>query len=136
MQTPEFLLIEGCDFHTFPIGGQLTSALNFMRAFGDRIGLVGITHDDTPTGRWIRKQIGGREFWFFGVGKFLKEGGRPVVPRRLSFFLALRKHRKAIFSLGCRHVLMQAPESLLAAGSWNWTRICYRMAGVGNALET
>lgn len=135
MQTPQFLLIEGCDFTAFPIGGQLTSAMNFMRAFGDKVGLVGYSRRGEPTGRWVRKRFGGAEYWFFGVAAHRSEAGRPLIPRRLSFFLSLRKHRDAILSLGCRRVLMQAPESLLAGRGWNWESICYRMAGTSNALD-
>jgi glycosyltransferase involved in cell wall biosynthesis len=57
------------------------------------------------------------------------------VPARLARFLALRRHRDAILSLGVRAAFLQAPEDLLAVDGWG-LRVCYCFPGVENPLAS
>jgi len=77
------LLIEGCDYEGFPIGGQLTMAKHLVKVFGNRLGVVGISTDATPVGRWIQKHIAGEKVWFFAVHQQARTTSRPLIPARL-----------------------------------------------------
>jgi glycosyltransferase involved in cell wall biosynthesis len=131
---PDCLLVEGCDFVAFPPGGQLTTARQMMAAFGERLALVGICTDDTPTGRWIERDLGGKRFLFYGVGRRKPSAKRPLIPARLSQFLRLSRHREGILSLGVRAALLQAPEELMVVSKWGLESLCYRFPGVANPL--
>ena len=132
--TPDCLLLEGCDFDRFPAGGQLAVARQLMAAFGPRLGLVGISTDGTPVGRWVEKELDGQRFRFFATGHREVGAGRPPIPARISRYLGLLRHRKAILSLGPRAALTQAPEDLLAVAGWGLDQLCYCFPGVENPL--
>src|SRR5438105_1848756 len=135
MQTPDVLLIEGSDFDTFPAGGQLTTARSLMKLFGARLALVGMTNSDEPAGRWIEKEIHGTSYLFFPVCRRRLSAKKPLIPARLAFYTALRRHKNRILSLGCKAAFLQAPEALLAVSNWGWDSICFRFAGVENPLN-
>lgn len=131
---PDCLLLEGCDFDRFPAGGQLAVARQLLTACGPRLALVGISTDDTPVGRWVEREVDGRRFAFFATGRRDVGAGRPPVPARLSRYLGLVRHRRAILSLGVRAAFTQAPEDLLAVAGWGLDRLCYCFPGVENPL--
>jgi glycosyltransferase involved in cell wall biosynthesis len=56
------------------------------------------------------------------------------VPARLTFYLGLRRFRKTIRSLGCRYLLTQSPEGLLAVCRWGFDSSCYLFPGAENPL--
>ena len=80
---PDVLLIEPCNFEDFPTGGQLSVAKNMMRAFGSRLALVGISTDDTPIGRWVKRKFDGVEYDFFAIGRWIPSSRKPFVPARI-----------------------------------------------------
>jgi glycosyltransferase involved in cell wall biosynthesis len=129
------LLIEGCNYIDYPIGGQLTFAKQMVKAFGNQIALVGISTDDTPVGVWVDKEFNGARYKFFAFAKRRKTSGRPLIPARLTVYHALRKYRDEILSLGIRNVFIQAPEVMLCVKAWPWKQVCYRFAGVENPLS-
>jgi len=131
---PRILLIEAVDYRGFPLGGQLTFAKNMVKAFGGRLALVGISTDDTPVGKWIDKEFDSVKVPFFSFGRRRAASGRPLIPARLSAFLDLRKHRKAILGLGIKRAMMLAPETILSTVSWGWDRLCYVYASADNPL--
>ncbi len=131
---PDCLLLEGCDFESFPAGGQLAVARQLMAAFGPRLALVGISTDDTPVGRWVEKDIDGRTFRFLATGRRSVGAGRPAVPARITRLLGLLRHREAILSLGVRAAFTQAPEDLVAVSRFELDRICYCFPGVENPV--
>lgn len=135
MPDPNVLLIEGCDFQTFPAGGQLATARSLMKLFGARLALVGITRDGEPAGRWLRKQIQGGSYWFFPVCRRQWSAKKPWIPARLAFYAALRRYKSRILALGCKAAFLQSPEALLAVSDWNWESLCFRFAGVENPLN-
>jgi glycosyltransferase involved in cell wall biosynthesis len=128
-------VIEGSDFETFPVGGQLTMARSLMKVFGNKLALVGMSRGEWPVGRWTEREISGTPYLFFSVCRREPSAGRPLVPVRLSFYLALRRFKRQIRSLGCGAAFVQAPEALLAVSHWNWESLCYRFAGVENPLN-
>ncbi|HUT57613.1 MAG TPA: glycosyltransferase family 4 protein [Phycisphaerae bacterium] len=135
MSRPDVLLIEGCDFETYPAGGILTFTRHMMMAFGNRLALVGITTDEAPTSRWITRRIGGNthEVFYYGC-RNRSAVGKPLIPARITGYVCLRRHMAAIRSLGVRNIFVQSPEFLLAAIKYKWDSICYCSAGVKNDI--
>lgn len=131
---PRALLIEACNFVDFPLGGQLNFARQMVKAFGDRLALVGISTDETPVGTWVDKVFAGVRCKFFSVGKRSGSAKQPLVPARFSAWSDLRRYRDRILTLGVRNAFIQAPEVALAVNSWPWDHLCYRFAGVENPL--
>lgn len=130
----EFLLIEGCNFEDYPVGGQLSFAKQMMTAFGNRAALVGISTDDTPTGRWVQKDFGGVEYCYFAMAKRVPSGRRPLIPGRLSNYWNVWRHRREILSLGVGKAFVQAAEALMVVSNWGLESLCYRFPGVQNPL--
>lgn len=130
------LLIEDCDFDSYPHGGQLSFAKNMLKAFGNRLALVGVNTDSTPTGRWVERQIGSQRFCFFGIRTVDKSrNGKPLIPLRISYYLALKKYMKDIRNCGIKNVFAQGAEVVLALAGYDWQSICYRFPGVKNEIE-
>jgi glycosyltransferase involved in cell wall biosynthesis len=130
----DFLMFEGCDFERFPLGGQLNQARTLMQAFGGRIGLVGISTDNTPVGQWVEKTFDGVPFPFFSVARFQIRFTRPLVPARVRIYLGTRRHRRAIMARAATAAFTQNPEMLIAMSAWGWDRLCYWFPGVHNAM--
>jgi glycosyltransferase involved in cell wall biosynthesis len=131
---PDALFIEPCNFEDFPIGGQLSFAKQMIHTFGARLALVGISTDETPVGRWVKRAFDGRVCDFFSIGRWRNSADKPVIPARIRAYLALRKYRRRILSLETRAVFLSAPEALLACHTWGWSDLCFYFAGVDNPL--
>src|SRR5262245_43982835 len=135
MPRPKVFLIEGCDFETFPVGGQLSMARSLMKLFGNSLALVGMATGDEPVGRWRRKKIDGTSYWFFPACRREISADRPLIPGRLSFYMGLQRYSKKILALDCKYAFMQAPESLFAVSQWGLESLCYMFPGVQNPLK-
>jgi len=127
--------MEGCDFESFPAGGQLSVARSLIKFFGDSLALVGMSSRDEPVGQWFRKEIQGTSYWFFPVCRRNVSAKKPFIPARLTFYLGLQRYRRRILSLGCRYALTQAPEVLLPVSRWGLESLCYMFPGVENPLR-
>jgi glycosyltransferase involved in cell wall biosynthesis len=130
----DFLIVEACDFQGYPGGGQMQQAIMLMKAFAEKAALVGVTTDDFPVGKWGEREIGGRCFRYFSIGRRERRFSRPLFPDRMVNLAQLLPYRKAILSLGIGKALLQAPEMLLACGHWGWESLCYWFPGVNNPL--
>ena len=135
MSKPKVLLIEGCDFETFPVGGQLSMARSLIKIFGNSFALVGLTLGDEPLGEWRQKRIDGTSYLFLPAFRRDVTADKPAVPVRLSFYLALQRYRRQILSLGCKYALVQAPEALVAVSRWGLESLCFMFPGVENPLR-
>lgn len=135
MRRPDCLLIDSSDFRAFPPGGPLAHSRQLLAAFGPRLALVGICTDETPTGRWIERELDGERYLFYGLGRRRPGAARPLVPARLQQFLRLTRHRRGVLSLGVRAAFVQAPEDLVAVAGWGLERLCYQFHGVENPLD-
>jgi glycosyltransferase involved in cell wall biosynthesis len=130
----DFLIIEGCNFVDCPVGGQLSFAKQLLEVYGDSVGLVGITErDDVPIGKWTKLTIDEKEMDFFAYRKASCNGKKPIIPGRISGYLAIRKYRKLILSKN-KKAITQAPELLIAIKDWEWDSLCYEFPGVENPL--
>ena len=135
MTLPDVLMMEPTDFIAYPVGGQTSFCGQMMSAFGSRLGLVGFTTDDTPVGVWTTKIFDGVSYHFFSVKRVVPHARKPLVPLRVKSYLAFRRYRRQILSLGVRAAFTQAPETLLASHHWGWTSYCYASPGIQNALD-
>jgi len=132
---PGVLFIEPCDFESFPVGGQLSFARQMIRAFGNHLALVGISTDDTPTGRWVTKQFDGQQYRFLAVARRATSSTRPLVPARITAYLDIRRCKKQILAAGIRSAFTQSPEGLMAISKWGWDSFCYMIPGDANPLK-
>jgi glycosyltransferase involved in cell wall biosynthesis len=128
------LFIDTGDFESVPPGGTLNFAKQMLSSFGNRLGLVGITTDNLPLGRWVEREIGGETYDYFAVGRRTASAAKPLVPPRISGYLQLRRHRKAILARGVRTVFIQTHHVMLAVHDWPWDHVCFRFPGVENPL--
>ena len=135
MLEPKVFLVEGCDFETFPAGGQLSMARSLIKLFGGSLALVGMATGDECVGRWVKKEVAGVQCWFFPVCRRSVSSRKPLIPARLTFYLGLQRYRRRILSLDCKYALTQAPEALMAVTSWGLQSLCYMFPGVENPLR-
>jgi glycosyltransferase involved in cell wall biosynthesis len=133
-RTPEFICLEACNFVDYPLGGTLTFATQMLTAFGNRMALAGIVTDATPCGRWIKREIHGVTYDFFGVCQMRRRTAKPVIPARVVSYLALRRKIEGIKSLGVDCVFTQTPQFMLLLNHTDWRSICFCFAGTGNSV--
>ncbi len=131
----KILFIEACNYVDFPIGGQLSFAEQIVRVFGDELYLIGISTDDTPVGRWVKKEFNGVTYNYFSLHKAKKITGKPLVPRRLSTFYYLKKYKKKILSYHFDYAMCCAPEVLVAVKDWGLSNLTYNFSGIENPLN-
>ncbi len=132
---PAIFFFEGCDFATFPVGGQLAMARSLIRIFGPNLALVGMSSGEVPVGRWVQREFDGVPYWFFSACEKEASARRPFLPARLTYYLGLRRYRRQILALGCRDALVQAPEGLLAVSGWDLDSLCFMFPGVESPLK-
>jgi glycosyltransferase involved in cell wall biosynthesis len=127
------IIIEGCDFCGFPVGGQLSFAKHLVQAFGERLALVGYSTDDTPVGVWTKKAVDGLALDFFSIGRVDPLVRKPLLPRRLDVALRLRRYKKRILAIGIDAAFVLSPEVMITVADWG-LRLCYKFSGVENPL--
>jgi glycosyltransferase involved in cell wall biosynthesis len=133
--TPDALFIEPCNFEDFPVGGQLSFAKQMIRAFGSRLALVGVSTDDTPVGRWVKRVFDGKTCDFFSIGRWRASACKPIIPRRIIAYCGIARYRRQILSTGIRSAFISAPEALLASYRWGWNDLCFLFPGLDGALR-
>lgn len=131
----DVLYFESCDFKSFPQGGQLSFARQMMEIFGNRLALVGISTDDTPIGRWVKKDFNGTSYCYFSFGKRKPSAQKPIVPERIKGYCQLSNYRKEILSLGVKNAFTRSTTSLMPICNWGWDSLCYYPAGLNNPLD-
>jgi glycosyltransferase involved in cell wall biosynthesis len=131
----KFIIVEGCNFIDFPMGGQLTFARQLMMAFGPQVALVGISTDETPVGQWVKKNIEGIEYDFFAYDSRIKSNRKPFVPARLSGYVSLLRHKDNILENRCRNFFIQSHELAVGILNWKQANVCYCFPGIENPLS-
>ncbi|MCP4614313.1 MAG: glycosyltransferase family 4 protein [Planctomycetes bacterium] len=132
---PDVIYIEPCNFEDSPTGGQLSFAKQMIHVFGPRLALVGISTDEAPVGRWIKRAFNGRVCDFFSIGRRKKTAQAPLIPARAKAYCGIVRYRKQILSSGIRSVFISAPEVLLASYKWGWNDLCFLFPGVDSPLR-
>ncbi len=134
-QVNRFVFVEGCDFVTWPPGGQLTFAKQLVTCFSPaEMVLVGFSSDRSCYARWTTLRLFERDYEFFSLGVPAHSSRKPLIPERVRTFAQLRRFRSRIKRSDVTHVFTQSPEALLALSDWGWQSICHRMAGTENPL--
>lgn len=133
----KILLIEATDFENYPTGGSGSFIKNMIYTFGSKVALVGLTTTkNQKVGFWTKKKIHGVEHDYFPVKYVkIKQNKKPLIPRRLTWYLSLKKYKKRIMRYECNNVFIQSPDTLIAIYSWGYKNICYRFAGLANPLS-
>lgn len=130
----KILLIEGCDFESFPVGGQLSFARQAIPTMGERIALVGISTDATPVGQWVEISRFGRRMPFFAFAKVNPSHHKPVIPLRIQTYIALKRFRKEILAYGARSVISNSPEVTMAVRNWGLDHLLHIARGTNNPV--
>ncbi len=118
-----------------PMGGQTAFARHLIQVFGPRLGVASTCIEALPEGRWLRRPFNGQEIQFFSFGCLqLPTGRKPLIPVRLQVYWKAKRHMSRLFESGVRNILLESPELLFAASSFQWDSVCYSFAGVNNAL--
>jgi glycosyltransferase involved in cell wall biosynthesis len=132
---PDVLYIEPCNFEDFPVGGQLSFARQMVHTFGSRLALVGVSTDETPVGRWIKREFDGRVCDFLSISRWKNSARKPLIPMRMHTYCDLIRHRKQILSIDARAVFICAAEVLLATCKWGWEDVCFYFPGLDSPLR-
>lgn len=127
---------EGTNYIDTPTGGVTAFYRNMLNVFKEDISLVGVsTDDDTPVGRWSKKNINGTEYEYFSVMKRDKTSRRPLIPMGLTTIFKFNSYRKKIlakdFDIIFTHsmgIIMSLPTRLLR-------HTCIMLPGVENPLS-
>ena len=131
------LYIDQWDYQSQRSGGTYAFTKQMLRVFGNRLALVGTCTNEFPVGRWIRRRINGQEFDFFGTHRLpFPHDPKPLVPYKVTGYLALRHFMSAIRKIGIRCVFTQLPEVMMAVSHYHWSSVCFRFTGVGNPVAT
>ena len=130
-----FVLIEPCNFVNFPIGGQLSFARQLMQAFGNELALVGYAHKNEPAGKWIKKNIDGIVYDYFGIRYIANTDSKPLIPLRIQNLFWFYFHIKKILKYNNAFWFIQAPEILMIASRYKSKGMTYMFPGVTNPLE-
>ena len=119
----------------YPKGGITSFSRQMMRVFGNRMALVGISTDDTPIGRWVKKTFNEEPYFFFSVGKAKRNKMKSFIPHRFTSYLKLKKYKKEILGINVDNAFVQHSHYLLALRGWPIANKAYIFHGATNPLE-
>lgn len=131
---PTFIYAEACNFVDSPTGGTLSFAKQMLKTFGEEMALVGVVTDETECGRWIRRSIAGREYWFYGIGRYKVGAGKPLIPARLTSLWQLNRHLDRVKDFGLGRVFTRTPQFALLLKKEDFPDICFCFAGTSNSV--
>jgi glycosyltransferase involved in cell wall biosynthesis len=131
----KILLIDNTNFINYPTGGTLIFDKQLLNVLPtDKVMLVGITTEDISVRQWTKITIGKNEYDFFPITKVSVRTKKPIIPLRITTFVALMLSLKRIRQKGCLNVFSQTPQFLFALRYFKWDSICFCFAGVGNSI--
>jgi glycosyltransferase involved in cell wall biosynthesis len=131
----DFIFFSGDNGVDYPVGGITSFTQQMMSVFGNRMAIVGISTDNTSSGKWIIKDFDGKSYLFFSIARINKDKIKPLLPLRLTTYFQLKKYRNEILSLNIRNALVQNSHFLLAINDWPIANKAYIFHGVTNPLE-
>ena len=112
----KFLHIESNNFQDFPLGGTLSFSRQLIGQFKDEVALAGlITDPQDPVGKWLKKDIEGVSFNYFGYARLKKSSKRPVIPIRLKSWFYLLLYLPRIRALKSGMFLQQITTSAVCS---------------------
>lgn len=131
--TNKFAYIEACDFISYPMGGTLSFAKQFVQSYEKEISLIGLVHENEPIGDWFIRTINGKEYKYFGICS-VSQCKKTNLPKRVYTYLALRKYMKRILNEKVDVVFTQTPQFVFVLTKYNWYKFYFLFAGLGNSV--
>lgn len=131
-----FLVIEGCDFKDYPVGGILSFSKQLISVYKNEVALVGMGEKNDPLGFWFKKKIGDIFYDYFAFMKYSPDIIKPKIPLRLTTYINLRRYKNEILSLGVQAAFVRSHEILKVVIDWPLKSVCYYFPGVGSPLKT
>src|SRR5690554_3232200 len=137
LKNKSFLLFTGSDPWAAPTGGQSTFAKHMLNTYGSNIAITSYCNDDSvEVGKWVKRKYKEQEVWFFNRGRNeYRRDKKPFIPKRIDAYFNAKKYLKPIRKANIRNVFIDSPEVLLAVYKKEWDSVCYRFAGVNNAVS-
>jgi glycosyltransferase involved in cell wall biosynthesis len=137
LKNKSFILFTGNDPWAAPTGGQSTFAKHMLNIYGSKIAITSYCNDETvEVGIWSKRIYGNQEVWFLSRGRNeYRRDKKPFIPKRIEAYFNAKYYLKNIKKSEVRNVFIDSPEILLAIYRSNWKSLCYRFAGVNNAVS-
>jgi len=129
------LYIEACNFKDFPLGGTLSFAKQLIQNDLENFSLVGLGESDDPIGSWFSKEINGKSYEYYAIGK-TSVLQNTKLPKRMGTYWMLKKHLQNIFESKQKVnlVFSQTPEFVFLISKYKWDKFCFCFAGLGNSI--
>ncbi len=133
--TASVLLVDGCNYVDFPVGGALTNLRQIVRVCGPKVALVGAApNPEVPIGQWTRQNIEGHTVDYFAFWRPRVTTSRPWVPYRLQVYRKLARYRRQIMASGVRSAYITNPEVLLATRRFGFDHVVVCLPGLSNPV--
>lgn len=132
----KLLVIQFCNYVDYPTGGHLSFVRNMLQAYPEgELALVGISTDhEVPVGRWCKRTISGKSYDYFSLMHCQPKSFRPLIPARLTAYLAFRRYRKAVLKYEFDLIFLQTCDVLFALPEQVLSQSCMCLPGVKNSL--
>lgn len=133
----KILVIDNVNYTDYPTGGIMNFYRNMLQAFGNNLLLAGIsTDEETPTGKWIKKNIEGVEYDYYSMAYIKKDSAKPLIPERIKNLVHVRKHIKRILSRNDFDIIFtQTPEVMFSIPDKYLDITCNYLPGVGSPIK-
>ena len=110
---------------------------SLLPAFGNDLELVGISTDnDTPIGKWTKKELFNIKFNYFSLAHITPTSKRPFIPERISNCFHLFKYiHKILKGHSFDVILTQTPETVYLIPKQYLAKTCFIVPGIENPLS-
>ena len=129
----KILYLEACDFEKYPLGGTLSFSKQFLRNINHEIFLVGLGDEKKMVGKWQMKTIEDKDFKIYSIGT-VSQVKKSFLPKRLKTYFLLKKHIKKLNKIECDLVFTQTPQFVFLISRFNWNKLSFCFAGLGNSV--
>ena len=133
----KILVIDNVNFFDYPTGGIMSFYRSLLPAFGNDLALAGISTDnDTPIGKWTKKEIFNIKFNYFSLAHITPSSKRPYIPERISNCLHVKRYiKKIIRNCDFDVILTQTPEVTYFIPTKLLKKTCFILPGIENPLS-
>ena len=122
-----------CDYISQPNGGEVMLLNNFLSANKNneiQYYLVGMSFSKEDTvGKWTKKSIGDREYFFLPVSQVLADKEKTHIPFRLRMVLGIKKHWKEISNIDTEYHYIHSAELGIAFWKKKNIKLVYHVHG-------
>lgn len=124
---------EASDFQSYPLGGTLSFAKQFIENIEAEIWLIGFGSDTEPRGKWTTKIINNRKFNFFSIAS-VSQVKKSKLPKRLYSYFVLKNYISTLYNFNPELVFTQTPQFVFLLSKYKWNKFCFCFAGLGNSV--